>query len=251
MSDAVVPFGTLGSKAALLDYKALYNGSLPAETGDIQNPIDEGCLPIASRIIFYFLSIAMQPTWAPPSIGSRPLAILGAGVLGRRIACVFAAAGYNVQLRDPSAEARQAALDYVSKNVQAYSKYSKGKRVFGQCEAFPDLESTVRNAWLVIEAVPEKLQIKVDTMGELDELTPPDCILASNSCSFKSRFMLEKVSAQRRQLVCNMHFFMPPELRVVELMTDGETNDKVFPFLTEVLEDAGMVPVTARKESTG
>ncbi|KAJ6000985.1 3-hydroxyacyl-CoA dehyrogenase [Penicillium waksmanii] len=193
----------------------------------------------------------MQLPWIAPNIGSRPLALLGAGVLGRRIACVFAAAGYNVQLRDPSADARQAALDYVAENIKSYSKYAKGNRVFGQCQAFPDLESTVHNAWLVIEAVPENLQIKIDTMGELDKFTPPDCILASNSSSFKSRFMLEKVSAQRRQLICNMHFFMPPELRCVELMTDGETNPEVFPYLTKILDDAGMVSVTARKESTG
>lgn len=128
---------------------------------------------------------------------------------------------------------------------------SKGDRVSGQYRAFADLDSAVRNAWLVIEAVPEKLQIKIDTMGEVDQKTPADCILASNSSSFKSRLMLDKTRAQRQPLVCNMHFAMPPEVRNVELMTDGETYPEVFTFLTKVLEDCGMLPVTARKESTG
>ncbi|CAK46035.1 hypothetical protein CBS115989_8583 [Aspergillus niger] len=193
----------------------------------------------------------MHSSWTPPPIGSRPLALLGAGVLGRRIACVFAAAGYNVNLYDPSLSAQQAALDYVTQNLKTYSKFSKGNRRFGHCRAFSDLESTVSDAWLVIEAVPEHLQMKIDVMGELDKLAPVDCILASNSSSFKSRFMLEKVGGHRRPLVCNMHFYMPPEKRVVELMTDGETWPEVFPFLTRVLEDVGMVPVTARRESTG
>lgn len=193
----------------------------------------------------------MHLPWIPPTIGSRPLALLGAGVLGRRIACVFAAAGYNVNLRDPSADARQAAVQYVAQNLQAYSKLSKGARHFGHCSAFPDLSSTVRDAWLVIEAIPENLQMKIDTMGELDKLAPADCIFASNSSSYKSCLMLDKVNEHRRRLVCNMHFFMPPEIRVVELMTDGETLPAIFSFLTEVLEDVGMVPVTARQESTG
>ena len=103
----------------------------------------------------------------------------------------------------------------------------------------------------VIEAVPEKLQLKIDTMAELDKKASPDALLVSNSSSYKSRLMLDKVSADRRQLICNMHFAMPPRVRNVELMTDGETDPKVFPFLTQVLQDVGLLPVTARKESTG
>ncbi|KAK1767513.1 hypothetical protein QBC33DRAFT_578263 [Phialemonium atrogriseum] len=170
----------------------------------------------------------MPPPWTSPTIGSQPVALLGAGVLGRRIACVFASAGYNVHLRDPSSDARSAALDYISKNLDDYSNMSKGDRVSGQYRAFADLDSAVRDAWLVIEAVPAK----IDTMGEADQKAPADCILASNSSSFKSRLMLDKIRAQRRPLVCNVHFAMPPEVR-------------------NVLEDCGMLPVTARKESTG
>lgn len=211
----------------------------------------DNTIPRHLLITLIYLPTTMHSSWTPPPIGSRPLALLGAGVLGRRIACVFAAAGYNVNLYDPSLSAQQAALDYVTQNLKTYSKFSKGNRCFGHCRAFSDLESTVSDAWLVIEAVPEHLQMKIDVMGELDKLAPVDCILASNSSSFKSRSMLEKVGGHRRPLVCNMHFYMPPEKRVVELMTDGETWPDVFPFLTRVLEDVGMVPVTARRESTG
>jgi len=64
--------------------------------------------------------------------------------------------------------------------------------------------------------------------------------------------MLAKVaSKERRRLICNIHFTMPPGIRTVELMTDGETYPAIFPFLSEVLSKCGMLPATARKESTG
>ncbi|KAF7594644.1 hypothetical protein BBP40_008734 [Aspergillus hancockii] len=204
-----------------------------------------------SSIPSYTLKQHAIPTWTPPAIDGRPLAIIGAGILGRRIACVFAAAGYNVQLRDTSEEARTSALDYIDKNMTEYRKLSGKTCPVGRYQAFADLNSTVAEAWLVIEAVPENLQLKIDAMAELDKFAPPDCIIASNSSSFRSDMMLEKVSASRRRLMCNIHFFFPPEVRPVELMTDGETDPEVFPFLTGVLEDCGVLPVTARKESTG
>ncbi|KAK3337658.1 hypothetical protein B0T19DRAFT_455545 [Cercophora scortea] len=194
-------------------------------------------------------------SWQPPTIGSRPVALLGAGVLGRRIACTFVAGGYNVHIRDPSAEARRDALQYIEGHKQEYanniSSTAATNTQLGSYSASEDIESAVKDAWLVIEAVPEKLQLKIDTMAELDRKAPADCVFGSNSSSFKSSLMLDKVSPARRRLICNVHYTMPPAIRTVELMTDGETEPGVFPFLTEVLENCGMLPATARKESTG
>ncbi|KAL2001164.1 hypothetical protein VTN02DRAFT_2147 [Thermoascus thermophilus] len=193
-------------------------------------------------------------TWIPPSIGSRPVVLLGAGVLGRRIACCFVAAGYNVHIRDPSEEARKEAVDYIKSHVDEYSSFlpkKKDIRTYGQYTTFADIDSAVKDAWLVIEAVPEKLELKIATMGELDRKAPRDCIIGTNSSSYRSRYMLDDVSPQRRTQILNTHFFMPPAIRAVELMTDGETNPEIFPFLTRVLSDCGMLPVTARKECTG
>ncbi|KAK4208589.1 hypothetical protein QBC37DRAFT_452331, partial [Rhypophila decipiens] len=196
-------------------------------------------------------------TWTPPAIGSRPVVVLGAGVLGRRIACTFVAAGYNVHIRDPFPSARDAAIQYIDENKQEYAKFSSGRPdaditdPFGSYAAFEDIQSAVQDAWLVVEAVPEKLELKISTFGELDRYAPPDCIFGSNSSAFKSSLMLDQVSAARRKLVCNIHYTMPPTIRTVELMTDGETEPAVFSFLSEVLRNCGMLPATARKESTG
>lgn len=121
----------------------------------------------------------------------------------------------------------------------------------GNAESFEDLADAVSNAWLVIEAVPEKIQLKIDTFAELETLTASDCILASNSSSYKSSEVLEKVSSATKSRILNMHYYMPPQNMVIELMTDGYTADNIFPFLVARSKEAGTLPYVARKESTG
>ncbi|KAH7346360.1 putative Low-density lipoprotein receptor-related protein 4 [Rhexocercosporidium sp. MPI-PUGE-AT-0058] len=101
-------------------------------------------------------------------IKNRPVAVLGGGVLGRRIVCTWAAGGWNVNIRDPSPEQRNAALHYIENNP-------------GKAQAFENLEEAVKDAWTVIEAVPEKLSLKIDTFAELEKLAPKDAILMFGS----------------------------------------------------------------------
>ncbi|KAK4446743.1 YWTD domain-containing protein [Podospora aff. communis PSN243] len=192
-------------------------------------------------------------TWTRPTTTTRPIAILGAGVLGRRIATVFVAGGYNVHIRDPSPSARSDALAFIAANAAHFaSELNPTKSIPpGSYSAYEDIASAVKNAWLVIEAVPEKLDLKVEIFEELDRKAPRDCILGSNSSSFRSGLMVGRVGEERRGVVCNVHFTMPPGIRTVELMTDGETEEGVLEFLRGVLEGCGMVVAVARRESTG
>jgi 3-hydroxyacyl-CoA dehydrogenase len=130
------------------------------------------------------------------------------------------------------------------------SQYSDS-RVRGSVQALEDLSEAVANAWLVIEAVPEKLPIKISTFFDLERLAPKDAILCSNSSSYKSREMVQDLQPDTKRRVLNMHYYMPPDYRVVELMTDGETDEAIFPFLYEKLEGIKFHPYVARKESTG
>ncbi|KAM0447042.1 hypothetical protein ACHAO4_009022 [Trichoderma viride] len=192
----------------------------------------------------------MAITWQPPlNYRNRPVAVLGAGVLGRRIACIWASAGYDVRIRDPSAQQRSDGIAYVEENVAAYAQ--KTGKTPAKAQAFENIQEAVENAWLVIEAVPEKIQLKIDTFAELDALTPADCILASNSSSYQSCEMIEKVSAARKTQILNMHYYMPPMCMVVELMTDGFTTPDIFPFMVERSKEAATLPYVARKQSTG
>ncbi|PLN78666.1 hypothetical protein BDW42DRAFT_187214 [Aspergillus taichungensis] len=192
----------------------------------------------------------MTPEWQPPKdYRERPVAVLGAGVLGRRIACVWASAGYNVQVRDPSSEQRTDCVDYVKQNVASYAEQTGAEP--GEVAVFEDLAQAVNSAWLVIEAVPEKLSLKIDTFAQLEKLAPNDCILATNSSSYKSSEMLNKVSAVTKIRILNMHYYMPPQVMVVELMTDGYTDPSILQFLAERSREAATKPYIAKKESTG
>jgi len=189
--------------------------------------------------------------WVLPHVGTRPLAILGGGVLGRRIATVWVAGGYNVNIRDPSSAQRTAAIEYVTANARDFGRRYGTNKEPGRIQAFEDLATTVRDAWLVIEAVPEKLALKIATLGELDRLVPADCIIGTNSSSYKSSELVGEVDPKRRNRVCNTHYYMPPDMNIIELMTCGYTDPIIFPFLAEHHKAVGLMPVVARKESTG
>ncbi|KAL4811365.1 hypothetical protein BDV18DRAFT_165453 [Aspergillus unguis] len=184
---------------------------------------------------------------------TQTIAVLGAGVLGRRIASVFLAGGHKVHIRDPSAQALSDAAAFIDEHRADFTALVPSPYpTSGNYETFTEIEPAVADADFVIEAVPEKLPLKIETFAEVDRCArKAGCVIASNSSSFKSRLMIEKVGEQRRDRVLNVHFTMPPGIRTVELMTDGETRDEVFEYVTELLKGCGMVPVTARKESTG
>ena len=119
----------------------------------------------------------------------------------------------------------------------------------GGATAAGSLEEALDDAWLAVESVPEKLEIKIAAWDQIDQAAPPDTILATNSSSYPSRLMAEKVRDKHR--LCNMHFYMPPEVNAVDLMSDGETDRGLLDTLLTVLPEFGVYPFEARRESTG
>ncbi|KAI1358837.1 hypothetical protein F5Y08DRAFT_320911 [Xylaria arbuscula] len=194
----------------------------------------------------------MSSKWQPPvNYRNRPIAILGGGVLGRRIATCWASGGYNVQVREPNAETGVQCVEYVCENVNLYPAAKANKGRAGTVTVHQDLETAVKDAWLVIEAIPERIELKISTFAELESLAPKDAILASNSSSYRSGEMLERVSDATKTRIINTHYFMPPTIMIVELMTDGYTEPAILPFVAERQREAGTLPYISRKESTG
>src|ERR1700739_3219709 len=184
----------------------------------------------------------------PTDFASRPVAVIGAGTLGRRIALMFAAHGAEVNIYDLDQAQRHAAVDYVTQNLPALSDGITGI-VPGRVLAQADIADAVRNAWLVIEAIPERLELKKQIFGQLDELAAADTILASNSSSYASRMFLDKVHHPER--VLNIHFYTPPKQNAVDVMSCGKTDRDVIDFMLDTLPQFGLYPFEARKESTG
>lgn len=138
---------------------------------------------------------------------------------------------------------------YIAENIDAYAKKTNKKP--GQYSTTTSLQEAVADAWLVIECVPEKLEMKTQLFGELTGLTRHDAILATNSSSYRSSEMLTKVPDECKPRVLNMHYYMPPSTMVVELMTCGHTDPPIIEHLVQKSRDVGTLPYVAKKESTG
>ena len=184
----------------------------------------------------------------PTDFQSRPVAVIGAGTLGRRIALMFAAHGAAVKIHDLAEVQRHVALDYVTQNLPVLADQLTDV-VPGQVSTEADLAEAVHDAWLVIEAIPERLELKKQVFGQLDELAAADAILASNSSSYASRLFLDKVDHPER--VLNIHFYMPPKQNAVDVMSCGKTDRDVIDFVMATLPRFGLYPFEARRESTG
>jgi 3-hydroxybutyryl-CoA dehydrogenase len=187
----------------------------------------------------------------PADIGQRPVTIVGAGTLGRRIAAVFVAGGSDVCVHDMSAEQLSECRQFVSNNIDRVQNLLdvRPSRGGGDISVSEDLGEAVRGAWMVIESVPEDLDLKRQVIGELDRMADADAILASNSSSLPTSQMLPHV--EHRWRVLNTHYQQPPELNAVELMSCGETDEGVIRGLIGALPGFGLVPFWVRRESDG
>lgn len=186
----------------------------------------------------------------PDDVDRRPVAIDGAGTLGRRLAAIYAGGGSDVRIFDTSAEQRAEAKDYAEQHIGEMQEALglQPERV-GTIEAVDELHKAVSGAWMVIEAVPERVELKTEVFGDLDRLTGPDAILATNSSSLPSSQMIGKV--QHPEWVLNTHYQQPPELNLVELMSCGMTDDGVIEALMAKIPQYGLKPFRVRRESDG
>ncbi|WP_232006660.1 3-hydroxyacyl-CoA dehydrogenase NAD-binding domain-containing protein, partial [Mycobacterium sp. 1245805.9] len=141
-------------------------------------------------------------TYTFEDIRNRPVAVVGAGTLGRRIAVMFASRGGTVRIHARRAEQLTAAIQYADETLPRVLQ-QRGFGEAGVATAAASLEEALDDAWLVVESVPEKLEIKIPLWGEIDRAASPGTIFATNSSSYPSRLMAENVRDKTR--LCNMH----------------------------------------------
>ena len=177
-----------------------------------------------------------------------PTAIIGCGTLGLRIALMLASAGGEVRLYNRTIEKAESGRRWVAAELSALVASRPGA-VAGQVVVAPTLAEAVAGTWLVVESVAEHRDLKRAIFAELDRLAPIDAVLASNSSSFPSSQLIDGVSRVER--VVNTHFYMPPELNVVEIMSCGRTDEAVIELLLRRLPTFGLEPFLVSKESMG
>ena len=187
----------------------------------------------------------------PDDVDRRPVLIDGSGTLGRRIACAFAAGGTDVRIYDVSAEQREAARTYVEEHL-ADTQRALGLTPdrTGTVEAVDDLAAAASGAWMIVESITERVDLKVEVFGELDRLADADAILCTNSSSLPSSLLIGKVARPER--VLNTHFQQPPELNAVELMSCGADRRRRSSMRSwPSSRSTGLVPFRVLKESDG
>ena len=176
----------------------------------------------------------------------KTIAVLGSGTMGNGIAHVFARAGYKVFLRDVEQRYLDRALDTISKNLDREIK--KGKlpenekgSVLSRIVPVTDM-STISNADFLVEAVPEKLDIKRHALTEADRLLRDDVIIASNTSSIAMTTLA--AMTKRPDRFVGMHFMNPvPMMALVEVIRALQTSEATFNLTMELSKKLGKTPV--------
>tara|TARA_B100001027_G_scaffold171357_1_gene122803 strand:- start:4021 stop:4863 length:843 start_codon:yes stop_codon:yes gene_type:complete len=170
------------------------------------------------------------------------IAVIGAGQMGNGIAQVAASAGYEVLMVDIKQE-------YVEKGINTIKK-SLGKLVSKERISQSDADSAIariklsterndcHDVDLVVEAVPEIVELKIEIFSELDKICKPDCILASNTSSISISTIADATS--RPDKVIGMHFMNPvPIMKLVEIINGSQTSSETNSIVVSAAEQMG------------
>ncbi len=179
---------------------------------------------------------------------SRPvLAVLGAGTMGHGIAQIAAIAGYDVRLTDVSHEALESAMGRVKAQLDKGVELGKVEpdvrdAALGRLRATSDAAEAMAGAEIVVEAVPEVMELKQEILAGAAETVEPDTLLATNTSSLSITAIAEAVPGQER--VVGMHFFNPVHIMaLVEIVRGDRTAPDAVERAREAAERMGKTPI--------
>ncbi|MEM0350348.1 MAG: 3-hydroxyacyl-CoA dehydrogenase NAD-binding domain-containing protein [Archaeoglobaceae archaeon] len=185
----------------------------------------------------------------------KKIAVLGAGVMGHGIAQVCATAGYEVFVRDIKQEFLDKARDTIEKNLlKAVSKgkitEEKAKEIMSRIKFTLSVEEAVKDADLVIEAVPEIMDLKKQVFAEVQKFAKKECIFASNTSGLSITELGN--STDRPDKFVGLHFFNPPVvMQLVEVIKGEKTSEETIKKAVEFVKSIGKVPVIVKKDIAG
>lgn len=172
--------------------------------------------------------------------------VIGAGTMGNGIAQVAARAGFDVVMRDVTDEFLSRGMTAIDKSLQRdvdKERLTSNEKsaIVGRIRTTTDI-GALSEAFIVVEAVTEEFTVKRDVFKELDEITKPDAILASNTSSI-SITKLGRVT-RRPEKVIGMHFMNPvPVMKLVEIIRGAATSDETYGTTHQLTEKLGKIPL--------
>lgn len=186
----------------------------------------------------------------------RKITVLGAGLMGHGIAQVAAQIGkYEVNLRDVEQRFIDSGISMIKDSLQRFVKKSQlsdsdMKAIMARIHPILDLKQAVSDADLIIEAIPENLELKKATFREVDAYAPTHALIVSNTSSVSITEMAS--STKRPEKVCGMHFFNPPQLmKLVEVIRGAKTSDETVHTVLDVAHKMDKETVLVKKDSPG
>ncbi len=184
----------------------------------------------------------------------KRIVVIGAGTMGHGIAELAAIAGYEVRMVDISEDILRGAMDKIKWSLSKL--YEKGQiresvdAVVSRIYTTTKLEEALKDADFMIEAVPEKLDLKKQIFEKADSMMPSHAILATNTSSLPITEIAE--ATKRPDKVVGMHFFNPPVLMpLVEVIKGAKTSDVTVNTTYELAKRLGKQPVVVKKDVPG
>ena len=185
----------------------------------------------------------------------KNITVLGSGIMGHGIAQVSAMAGYNVVLRDieqPFLDKAMEKIKWSLDKLVSKEKISENERneIFSRIKPIVDLKDAVHDCDLVIEAVPEIMDLKKKVYAELDKVASDQVVFASNTSTLPITEIANTISRPKKFI--GIHFFNPPQLmKLVEVIPGQETSDDVTNLTIKFVKSVNKIPVTCRKDVPG
>ncbi|WP_255195630.1 3-hydroxyacyl-CoA dehydrogenase/enoyl-CoA hydratase family protein [Halorarius litoreus] len=183
------------------------------------------------------------------------IAVLGAGNMGHGIAEVAALAGYEVNLRDIKEEFVEKGYDQIEWSLEKLAEKEQisdeeADAAIERVTPYVPVEDAVEDVDVIIEAVPEKMEIKKDVYGEVEEYAPDEALFATNTSSLSITELSEVT--ERPEQFCGMHFFNPPvRMQLVEVISGAHTAEETLETIEQLSEAFGKTPVRVHKDSPG
>jgi 3-hydroxybutyryl-CoA dehydrogenase len=185
----------------------------------------------------------------------RSISVIGAGIMGHGIAQVFAVGGYNVCLNDVTPEILSRALVRIRENLRIFNENGfitsqEADAAYARIRTESNLEASVRDADIVVEAIKEDIELKRALFNKLDAACPERTVLASNSSSL---LISDFASGTKRQdRVVLTHWYNPPHIvPAVEVIRGAHTSQETADLLYDLLKKVKKLPIRINKEIPG
>lgn len=181
---------------------------------------------------------------------TKTICVLGAGTMGSGIAQVAALSGFEVVLRDINQDLLVRGMGNIQRSLERLAKAGKIEEasvepLLSRIRLTTDLAAGASAAQLVIEAVPEKLELKQSIFKELDRVCPPETLLASNTSGISITSIASV--AEHRGRIIGMHWFNPaPIMRLIEIIRGLETTDETVRTVLDLSNRMGKQAVVVQ-----